>query len=116
VEPGGVEVAVESGRRVTTSYLTLHGNLHLSTPCIYSQVMESLELKPVLIALNLGSVTGYLCTTVGLILGKLIVELWDLQYVSVTVYHLIEGYKASTKCRNPLGRSRIRQRAVAYIH
>ena len=48
-----------------------HGNIHLSAPCIYSEVMESLKLGPNMSFLNLGSGTGYLNTLAGLILGLL---------------------------------------------
>ncbi|XP_039292370.1 protein-L-isoaspartate O-methyltransferase domain-containing protein 2 [Nilaparvata lugens] len=45
------------------------GNIHMSSPCVYCEVMESLELKPGLSFLNVGSGTGYFNTMVGLILG-----------------------------------------------
>ncbi|RWS06931.1 protein-L-isoaspartate O-methyltransferase domain-containing protein 1-like protein [Dinothrombium tinctorium] len=74
------------------------GNLHLSAPCIYSEVMESLQLEAGLSFLNLGSGTGYLSTMAGLILGPFGINHGVELYPDVVKYarKKVEQFKMSS--------------------
>lgn len=74
-----------------------NGSLHMSAPCIYSEVMEALELKTGLTFLNVGSGTGYLNTLVGLIIGTsginhgIEVNSFVVDYSNKKLSHFIEN-------------------------
>lgn len=46
------------------------GLIHLSAPCVYSRVLEALEIESGHSFLNVGSGTGYFSTMVGLLIGS----------------------------------------------
>lgn len=74
------------------------GNIHISAPCIYCEVMEHLNLAPGLSFLNVGSGTGYLSTMVGLILGPYGINHGVEMYADVVqyAYEKLEEFKKTS--------------------
>jgi protein-L-isoaspartate O-methyltransferase len=72
------------------------GHIHISAPCIYTRVLESLEVRPNQSFLNIGSGTGYFSTMVGLILGPYginhNIELHDelIEYAKEKLYEFVK--------------------------
>ncbi|XP_065320043.1 protein-L-isoaspartate O-methyltransferase domain-containing protein 1-like isoform X2 [Gordionus sp. m RMFG-2023] len=57
---------------VNNAYMDMawkHGDIHISAPCIYSEIIEALNIQHKMSFLNIGSGTGYLSTIAGILLG-----------------------------------------------
>jgi protein-L-isoaspartate O-methyltransferase len=81
-----------------------YGNLHLSAPCIYTKVMESLQLDDGHSFLNIGSGTGYLSTMVGLIIGAKGIN-HGIELYNDTVefaYERLKAFKETSKWYDPV--------------